>query len=86
MTNESISKLDKFNYFMGPAASTIAGLALTDKIYEANPQVIMSSHMDALLKLEPTRVRYLSGFSLGMSISYYRDSWQRWLALMVRKV
>ena len=60
MTNwwEYISKLDKFNYFKGPAASAIAGFALTDKIYEANPQVIMSCHMDALLKLEPTQTSY----------------------------
>jgi hypothetical protein len=57
----------KFNYLKslveGPAAAAIAGFSLiTDENYEtafklleerfANPQVIISSHVDALLKLE----------------------------------
>ena len=47
----------------GPAAVAIAGFSLTDENYEtafklleerfANPQIIVSSHVDALLKLEP---------------------------------
>ena len=65
-SNEHLSKVDKFNYLKslleGPAASAITGFALTDENYEtavqlleerfANPQVIVSSHMNALLKLE----------------------------------
>jgi hypothetical protein len=66
-TNDRLSKVDKFNYLKslveGPAAAAIAGFSLTDENYEtafklleerfANPQVIISSHVDALLKLEP---------------------------------
>ena len=65
-SNENLSKVDKFNYLKsfleGPAATAIAGFALTDENYEAavqllenrfaNPQMIISSHMDALLKLD----------------------------------
>ena len=64
--NDTLSKVDKFNYLKtlleGPAASAIAGFSLTEENYEtalkplkdryANPQVIVSSHVDALLKLE----------------------------------
>jgi hypothetical protein len=66
-TNVSLSKVDKFNYLKslveGPVAAEIAGFSLTDDNYEtafklleeifANPQIIVSSHVDALLKLEP---------------------------------
>ncbi len=65
-SNDTLSKVDKFNYLKtlleGPAASAIAGFSLTEENYEtalkllkdryANPQVIVSSHVDALLKLE----------------------------------
>ncbi len=65
-SNDTLSKVDKFNYLKtlleGPAASAIAGFSLTEENYEtalkllkdryANPQVIASSHVDALLKLE----------------------------------
>ena len=65
-SNASLSKVDKFNYLKslveGPAAATIAGFSLTEEIYDtafnllkdrfANPQVIVSSHVNALLKLE----------------------------------
>ena len=64
--NDTLSKVDKFNYLKalleGPAAAAIAGFTLTEGNYEtalkllkdryANPQVIVSSHVDALLKLE----------------------------------
>ena len=64
--NSAISNVDKFNYLKGPldgpAASCIAGVALTDGNYNtaldllenrfANPQLLISSHMDALLKLQ----------------------------------
>ena len=64
--NDTLSKVDKFNYLKalleGPAAAAIAGFTLTEENYEtalkllkdryANPQVIVSSHVDALLKLE----------------------------------
>jgi siroheme synthase len=46
----------------GPAAAAMAGFSLTDENYEtafklleetfANPQIIVSSHVDALLKLD----------------------------------
>lgn len=63
--NKSISSVDKFNYLKGlldgSAASAITGLSLTGENYEtavdilkkrfANPQLLISSHMDALLKL-----------------------------------
>ena len=62
---ENLSIVDKFTYLKilleGPIATAIAGFALTDENFEAavqvledrfaNPQVIISSHMDALLKL-----------------------------------
>ena len=64
--NSAISNVDKFNYLKGlldgPAASCIAGVALTNGNYNAaldllknrfaNPQLLISSHMDALLKLQ----------------------------------
>jgi hypothetical protein len=64
--NPTISNVDKFNYLKGlldgPAASCIAGVALTDGNYNtaldllknrfANPQLLISSHMNALLKLQ----------------------------------
>ena len=63
--NVEVSKVDKFNYLRslldGAAASAIEGLSLTKENYNAavnllkdrfaNTQVIISSHMDALLKL-----------------------------------
>ena len=73
--NNTLSKVDKFNYLKtlleGPAASAIAGFSLTEENYEtalellkdryANPQVIVSSHVDALLKLESvTNIREIS--------------------------
>ena len=64
--NENLSKVNKSNYLKnlleGPALTAIARFALTDENYEvavqlledrfANPQMIISSHMDALLKLD----------------------------------
>ena len=64
--NSAISNVDKFSYLKGlldgPAASCIAGVGLTDGNYNtaldllknrfANPQLLISSHMDALLKLQ----------------------------------
>ena len=64
--NKAISSVDKFNYLKGLlegiAASAIAGLTLTSENYEAavdilrkrfaNPQLLISSHMDVLLKLQ----------------------------------
>ena len=64
--NSAISNIDKFNYLKGlldgPAASCIAGVALTDGNYNTaldllknrfvNPQLSISSHMDAQLKLQ----------------------------------
>ena len=58
--------MDKFSYLKalleGPTAAAIAGFTLTEENYEtalkllkdryANPQVIVSSHVDALLKSE----------------------------------
>ena len=73
--NNTLSKVDKFNYLKtlleGPAASAIAGFSLTEENYEtalellkdryANPQVIVSSHVDSLLKLESvTNIREIS--------------------------
>lgn len=63
--NPELHDIDKFNYLKsllkGSAAATIAGLPLTDGNYKSsielltnrfgNKQVIISSHMDALLKL-----------------------------------
>lgn len=65
--NTEVHDIDKFNYLKsllnGSAAATIAGLPLTDANYNAaiellknrfgNKQVIISSHMDGLLKLTP---------------------------------
>ena len=65
-SNEDLFKVDEFNYLKslleGPGATAIAGFALTDENYEAavqlledrfaNPQMIISSRMDALLKLD----------------------------------
>ena len=64
-TNESLSDVEKFNYLRNlceqGAASTIAGLALTDANYKVavdllkkrfgNVDVVINSHMDRLLKL-----------------------------------
>ena len=63
--NDDVSRVDKFNYLRslldGAAASAIEGFSLTKENYEAavnllkdrfaNTQIIVSSHMDALLKL-----------------------------------
>lgn len=63
--NPELHNIDKFNYLKsllkGSAAATIAGLPLTDDNYKSaielltnrfgNKQVIISCHMDALLKL-----------------------------------
>ena len=63
--NTTISAVDKFNYLCGllngPAASTIAGFSLSAVNYEAainllkerfaNPQTIIASHMEKLLKV-----------------------------------
>ena len=63
--NSSLSKIDKFNYLKslveGNAASAIDGFALTADNYEsavkllkdrfADPQIIISSHMEELLNL-----------------------------------
>ena len=64
-TNESLSDVEKFNYLRNlceqGAASTIAGLALTDVNYKVavdllkkrfgDVDVVINSHMDRLLKL-----------------------------------
>ena len=64
--NESISKVEKFNYLKGrlegPAAAAINGFALTADNYDAvvtllkerfaDDQVIIQGHMDALLSLK----------------------------------
>ena len=64
-SNESLNDIEKLNYLRsyleGPAAATITGLALTKENYKiavdllreryGNKQVIISSHMDSLLKL-----------------------------------
>ena len=65
--NTGLSDVDKFNYLKGfldsSTASTIASLPLTSANFEAavkllqqrfgNKQVIVSSHMDSLLKITP---------------------------------
>ena len=64
--NPDVSNVEKFNYLSsvleGPAASSIEGFSLTNENYEAaikllkdrfaNPQIVVSSHMDALLKIK----------------------------------
>ena len=64
-TNESLNDIEKLNYLRtyleGPAAATIAGLALTKENYATavellrdrygNKQMIISSHMDSMLKI-----------------------------------
>ena len=64
-SNESLNDIEKLNYLRsyleGPAAATITGLALTKENYRiavdllrerfGNKQVIISSHMDSLLKI-----------------------------------
>ena len=64
-SNKSLNDIEKLNYLRsyleGPAAATITGLALTKENYKiavdllreryGNKQVIISSHMDSLLKL-----------------------------------
>lgn len=63
--NPSLSRIDKFNYLYslleGPALLAIKGLALTEENYQAsvdilkqrfgNTQLVISAHMDELLKL-----------------------------------
>jgi hypothetical protein len=63
--NDQLSEIDKFNYLKGclrgSAASAIDGIALTNENFKlaidilkerfANPQLLISSHMDSLLKL-----------------------------------
>ena len=63
--NASLTNVDKFNYLRtlldGPALSSIIGLPLTELNYKeaieiltdrfGNKQIIISSHMEALLKL-----------------------------------
>ena len=64
-SQDSLTAIEKFTYLTGqlkgPAADCIQGLSLTSKNYEeakqllkerfGNPQVIISAHMNALLKL-----------------------------------
>ena len=64
-SNESLNNTEKLNYLRSylecPAAATITGLALTKENYKiavdllrerfGNKQVIISSHMDSLLKI-----------------------------------
>ena len=71
-SNETLSDIEKLNYLRsfleGPAVATIAGLALTKDNYKVavdllrerygNKQVIISSHMESLLKLP--RVNFVS--------------------------
>jgi len=66
-TNKALKNVDKLNYLKslleGAALSAITGLALTEPNYAnavdilkerfGNKQLIISSHMDALLKLKP---------------------------------
>ncbi|ESP04146.1 hypothetical protein LOTGIDRAFT_176360 [Lottia gigantea] len=66
-SNDSISKVDKFNYLKGllegAASLCIAGLSLTEQNYDSavelllepfgNKQVMISSYMDALIDLSP---------------------------------
>ena len=65
--NASLTNVDKFNYLRslldGPALTSISGLPLTELNYEevieiftdrfGNKQIIISSHLEALLKLQP---------------------------------
>ena len=65
--NASLTNVDKFNYLRslldGPALNSITGLPLTELNYKeaieiltdrfGNKQIIISSHMEALLKLQP---------------------------------
>ena len=65
--NASLTNVDKFNYLRspldGPALNSITGLPLTEQNYKeateiltdrfGNKQIIISSHMEALLKLQP---------------------------------
>ena len=78
--NEELSDVDKFNYLKGclrgSAASAIDGISLTNDNFKvavsilkdrfANPQLLISSYMDSLLKLpsvnsveQPSRLREL---------------------------
>jgi hypothetical protein len=66
-SNESLSDIEKLNYLRsyleGPAAASIAGLSLTNENYKiavdilneryGNKQLVISSHMDSLLKIPP---------------------------------
>ena len=59
--NHDVSDVERFNYLKGPAASAIEGISLKKEDYQAaikllkvrlaNLQLVMSSYMDALLKL-----------------------------------
>ena len=65
--NASLTNVDKFNYLRslldGPALNSITGLPLTELNYKeaieiltdrfGNKQIIISAHMEALLKLQP---------------------------------
>ena len=65
--NQELSNVERFSYLKGlltgPAAATVAGLALTEANYQnavellkkrfANRQVIINSHMDKLMNIPP---------------------------------
>ena len=65
--NEELSDVERFSYLKGlltgPAAATVAGLALTESIYQnavellktrfENKQVIVNCHMDRLMNIAP---------------------------------
>ena len=67
--NESLSDIDRFNYLKkylsGPALGTISGLTLSSANYKepvtilteryGNHQVLISAHMDALLKIKKVK-------------------------------
>lgn len=69
-TNSSLTNVDKFNYLRslleGPALNATTGLSLTRLRYEeaieilterfGNKQLIISAHVEALLKLKPLNV------------------------------
>ena len=80
--NAALTIVDKFNYqrslLDGPALNSITGLLLTELNYKeaieiltdrfGNKQIIISSHMEALLKLQPvnamSNVREFELFSI----------------------
>ena len=71
--NADISAIDKFNYLRGqlrgPAAQAVSGFSLTSENYQqavevlekrfGNPQTIIASHMDSLLKIPISETREL---------------------------